>query len=57
MSKLEIRMHRQLAPILSIKLDPMETVTTDKITHLLLREVDVQLEVNYSVDHLSHLHR
>ena len=57
MSKLKIRMHRQLALKLSIKLDPMETVTTGKTTHLLLREVDVQLEVNYSVDRLSHLRK
>ena len=53
MSKLETRMHRALN--LNIKLVPMETVTTGKITHLLLRGVDVQLEVNYSVDRLSHL--
>src|SRR5437660_9410427 len=35
----------------------METVTTGKITHLLLRGVDVQLEVNYSVDRRSHLRK
>src|SRR2546429_2364181 len=33
----------------------METVTTGKITHPLLRVADAQLEVNYSVDHHSHL--
>src|SRR6266496_5644978 len=57
MSKLETRMHRLLALNLSIMLDPMETVTTGKITHLLLRVVDVQLVVNYSVDRPSHLHQ
>jgi len=48
-------MHHLLALNLSIKLDPMETVTTGKITHPLLRVVDAQLEVKYSVDHHSHL--
>src|SRR6266480_1329215 len=57
MSKLETRIHRLLALNLSIMRDQMETVTTGKITHLLLRVVDVQLEVNYSVDRRSHLRK
>ena len=35
MSKLETHLHRLLALNLSIMLDPMETVTTGKITHLI----------------------